>query len=126
MTEMCSSMEVVCEEVTGINDNRDMSNFDSIILMKLVNIGFMKINVFGAFVCSCCSPIDHCLIVIVDFCAFKGISHTKILCLMANALKLSKEFVSGNNFSFTGDEGSMVLADGFPSDRPHCPVNNKS
>ena len=37
------------EEITGVDDSRDVSNFDCFVLMLFTHTTLVKVDVFGAF-----------------------------------------------------------------------------
>jgi hypothetical protein len=76
-----------------------VSNFDGIVLMKLAHVVLADVEMFRAFVCARCGPVDGGSIVVVDSGAVKGVGHVKILGAKANALEFCEAFVCSNDLS---------------------------
>jgi hypothetical protein len=76
---MCCILELFREEVTGVDNSRNVSNFGHTTLMAFTNIVFTKIDVFGAFVCARCGPIYGRFVIVVDSNAPECIGHVQIL-----------------------------------------------
>ena len=55
---MGRAFEFLGEQVTGVNDARDVSDTDNPVVMELASIVFAKIDVLGAFVRATGSPVD--------------------------------------------------------------------
>ena len=77
-----------------------MCHVDDVTFGKFAYVVFMKIERFCALVCAGGRPVHCRFVVIVYSCAFKGIGHADIFCVMSDALEFGDTFVGCNNFGF--------------------------
>ena len=64
-TEMSCVLQFLGEEIAGINNARNVRDVCNAKVMRLADIVFLEINVFGSFGCDGGGPINICLIIIV-------------------------------------------------------------
>ena len=117
-TEVSSVAELFSEEITGVDDTRDVTDVRETKLMGFTYVVFFEIHVFGAFVSDGGGPLDAGVVVVVYGDFTLGVGHVEVKGAVADVIEFCDAFVCSNYFGFTGAEGSSVLADGFPTDWP--------
>ena len=104
------------EEVAGVDDARDVCDFDCVVLMIFANTIFVEINMFGAFECNGGCPITSGFVVVVYCDAFGGVGKAEVDGTMFDAEEVIDTFVSSVDFSDAGAVCRLLLSNSFPGD----------
>ena len=117
-TEVCGVAEFFSEEITGVDDARDVTDICETKLMGFTYVVLFEIHVFGTLVGDGGGPLDASVVVVV-YCNFTvGVGHVEVEGAVADVIEFCDAFICCNYLGFAGAEGGSVLADGFPTNWP--------
>ena len=123
---MGSIFRFLGEDVSAVDDARDVGDEDFSICLRFSNLVFAEFDVLGTFVSNGRGPINTGLAVVVNCCWRQCVSHDHVGTSEANSNKFLDAFVCSHDFGLAGALGCLGLADGFPGDGAAAAADDKT
>ena len=111
---MSSVFDFFCENVTAVDDSRDVGYVHAFCLMSLTNHVFLQVDMFDAFRRERVAPLHASLIVVVDRSGKLGISHVQICRTFLDRDEVGDTSVRRLDLSLARAESCLILPTGLP------------
>ena len=99
--KVCSILDFLCEDVTGVNLTWDMGDVAGTGFVMFADHVLAKVEMFYTLGGAGCRPLNTSGVIVVDGGSGSSIEHPQVDSSKLDGVNILDAFIGGNDFSFT-------------------------